>query len=244
MSRFLIIGAYGGIGEKLSSHLAGQGHQLLLCGRDPIKAKQLADKVGQVCFDFDASRIEHFETILPQILEQFGPIDGVVNFAGSILLKSIERTTLDELHRVMQANFETAFLTVKYLAPYLARNQGGSIVLMSSVAARFGMPNHEAIAAAKGAVQGLMLSAAASFASRGVRINAVAPALVETPMSQKIVGTPEAKQASAAMHPVGRIGQPEDVASMIAWLLDPCQSWVTGQIFGVDGGMSTLKSKR
>lgn len=244
MGRFLVIGAYGGIGQKLCSRLVSQGHQLLLCGRDAAKAKSLAADLGHFGFDFDASRVDHFESLLPQILDEFGPIDGVVNLAGSILLKSIERTSLDELHDVMRANFETAFMTVKYLAPYLARQNGGSIVLMSSVAARFGMPNHEAIAAAKGAVQGLMLSAAASYASRGVRINAVAPALVETPMSQKIVSSPEAKQASAAMHPVGRIGQPDDVASMIAWLLEPSQSWVTGQIFGVDGGMSTLKSKR
>jgi NAD(P)-dependent dehydrogenase (short-subunit alcohol dehydrogenase family) len=120
---------------------------------------------------------------------------------------------------------------------------GGSIVLVSSAAARVGLANHEAIAAAKAGVAGLCLAAAASYAARGIRVNAVAPGLVRTPLTAGITGNELALKASTAMHPLGRIGEPEEVAEAIAWLLDAKQSWITGQILGVDGGLATLRGK-
>jgi NAD(P)-dependent dehydrogenase (short-subunit alcohol dehydrogenase family) len=121
--------------------------------------------------------------------------------------------------------------------------KGGSVVLVSSAAARLGLANHEAIAAAKAGVIGLTLSAAATYAARGLRVNAVAPGLVRTPLTARITGSEAALKASTALHALGRIGEPEDVASAIAWLLDPAQSWVTGQVLGVDGGLATLRSR-
>ena len=120
---------------------------------------------------------------------------------------------------------------------------GGSIVLVSSAAARTGLANHEAIAAAKAGVMGLTLSAAASYAARGIRVNCVAPGLVETPLAARITGNEGSLQASKAMHALGRIGQPGDVASAMAWLLDPANSWVTGQVIGVDGGLGTIRPR-
>jgi NAD(P)-dependent dehydrogenase (short-subunit alcohol dehydrogenase family) len=105
------------------------------------------------------------------------------------------------------------------------------------------LSNHEAIAAAKGAINGLVLSAAASYAPRGIRVNAVAPGLVRTPMTSRITGNEASLKASTAMHALGRIGEPEDVASGLAWLLDPAQSWVTGQILGIDGGLGSLRGR-
>ena len=245
MARYLILGGYGGIGEKLCERLTASSHQVLIAGRDGSKAEACAARFGQFGFAMDAREEGSYRTLLSEILERHGPLDGVANLVGSVVLKPVESASLDDVRQAMSTNLETAFFTVKYLAPHLVkREQGGSIVLMSSVAARFGLPNHEVIAAAKGAVQGLMLSAAASYAAKGVRINTVAPALVETPLTQKIVSSDEGRKASAAMHPVGRIGQAEDVASMVAWLLDAQNSWVTGQTFGVDGGMASLKSRR
>jgi 3-oxoacyl-[acyl-carrier protein] reductase len=122
-------------------------------------------------------------------------------------------------------------------------NSGGSIVLVSSAAARIGIANHEAIAAAKAGVAGLTLSAAATYAPRGIRVNCVSPGLVVSGLTQRITSNEASLKASVAMHALGRAGSPEDVASAIAWLLDPEQSWVTGQVLGVDGGLGSLRSR-
>jgi NAD(P)-dependent dehydrogenase (short-subunit alcohol dehydrogenase family) len=121
--------------------------------------------------------------------------------------------------------------------------EGGSVVLVSSAAARVGISNHEAIAAAKAGVIGLMRSAAATYAARGLRFNAVAPGLVRTPMTERITKRPSATSASTAMHALGRLGEPADVARLIAWLLDPEQTWITGQVLGADGGLATVRPR-
>jgi NAD(P)-dependent dehydrogenase (short-subunit alcohol dehydrogenase family) len=121
-------------------------------------------------------------------------------------------------------------------------SSGGSIVLMSSAAAGIGLPNHEAIAACKAGIEGLARSAAATYAAKQIRVNAVAPGLVQTPMTERVWNHPRSAEISLAMHPMGRFGQPEDIARAVCWLLDPSQSWITGQTIGVDGGLGRLKS--
>jgi len=117
------------------------------------------------------------------------------------------------------------------------------VVLVSSAAARIGLANHEAIAAAKAGVAGLVLSAAATYARARIRVNAVAPGLVDTPLARGITSNDLATKASIAMHPLGRLGRPEDVARGILFLLDPVNDWVTGQMLGVDGGLADLKTR-
>ncbi|MBN8558433.1 MAG: SDR family oxidoreductase, partial [Burkholderiales bacterium] len=119
----------------------------------------------------------------------------------------------------------------------------GSIVLCATAAARTGLANHEAIAAAKGGVMGLALSAAATYAGRNIRVNCVAPGLIDTPLAARITSNEAALKASASLHALGRIGRPEDVASGITWLLDPENSWVTGQVIGIDGGLGTVRAR-
>ena len=138
-------------------------------------------------------------------------------------------------------NLGSAFATVRAAAETMP--EGGSVVLLSSAAARVGLPGHEAIAAAKAGIEGLTRSAAATYGSRGLRFNAVAPGLVRTNLTRRIWENSMASAASVAMHALGRLGEPEDVASLIAWLLDRANNWVTGQIFGVDGGLSSVRGK-
>ncbi|HYX39573.1 MAG TPA: SDR family oxidoreductase [Oligoflexus sp.] len=244
MSAILIVGGYGGIGEALTRRLTEQSRSVIVAGRDLSKAETLAARYDQRAMAWDARDEEGWRSALVKMEQQSIKLDGIVNLCGSILIKSVTNMTLDEFRAVFDVNVTTAFLTLKYGAPRLVQEGGGSIVLMSSVAARYGLANHEAIAAAKAAVEGLTLAAAASYAPRQVRVNAVAPALVETPLSQKFVSSDEAKKASAQMHPLGRIGQPDDIASILAMLVDPANNWMTGQVIGVDGGMSRVKPKR
>jgi len=121
--------------------------------------------------------------------------------------------------------------------------KGGSVVLISSSAALLGIPNHEAIAAAKAGINGLVLSAAATYAPMNLRFNAVAPGLVKTALTSSITDNDLSLRLSEAMHPLGRIGSPEEIARAIIFLLDPKNSWITGQIIAVDGGLSTIKQK-
>ena len=171
-----------------------------------------------------------------------GSLDGIVNCVGSILLKSAHQTTDDEWRHTIAANLDSAFATVRAGARTLRRN-GGSIVLMASAAAQVGLPNHEAIAAAKAGVIGLGRSAAATYAANGIRVNMVAPGLVDTPLASAITGSPLMLKASQAMHPLGRIGRPEEIASVITWLLSHQSDWVTGQVIGIDGGLSTIRAR-
>ena len=119
---------------------------------------------------------------------------------------------------------------------------GASIVLISSVAAKTGLPYHASISAAKGGVEGLALALAAELAAQQIRVNVVAPSLTDTPMTQNLLSNPEKREASSKRHPLGKYGQPEDISQAIAFLLSENSSWVTGQVIGIDGGMGRLKT--
>jgi NAD(P)-dependent dehydrogenase (short-subunit alcohol dehydrogenase family) len=122
-------------------------------------------------------------------------------------------------------------------------SSGGAIVLVSTAAAAIGLANHEAIAAAKAGVEGLARSAAATYAARRIRVNCVAPGLVRSALTARITGNESALKASLAMHPLGRVGEPADVARALEFLLDPANDWITGQVLGVDGGLGMLKTR-
>ena len=239
----LVIGAAGGIGTALCHRLAARGAKLILAGRDEERLGALSGLLGCEVAPVDARDFEAVGRTVAAAVERHGRIDGAVNLAGSILLKPAHTTSAQEWDNVLSTNLRTAFALVRAVAPQMSRAGGGSIVLMSSAAARIGLANHDAIAAAKAGVLGLTLASAATYAARGVRINAVAPGLVRTPLAARIVGNDASLKASEAMHPLGRIGEPDEVASSIEWLLDPAQRWVTGQVFGIDGGLATLRSR-
>ena len=143
---------------------------------------------------------------------------------------------------MLATNLTTAFALVRAAAPKM-RREGGAIALVSTAAVATGLANHEAVAAAKGGVEGLVRSAAATYGARGVRVNAVAPGLVVTQQTQRLVDNERQADASRSMHVLDRFGQPEDVASALAWLVDPANDWVTGQVLGVDGGLGHVRTR-
>lgn len=240
-STFVVIGATGGIGSEVCRRLANDGAQLVLGARTERDLDTLASEVGGASFPLDATEFEEVQNIVDFATDEYGQIDGIINTVGSILLKPAHLTSIEEYRETVALNLDTAFYTVKAGARALMRS-GGSIVLTASAVAQVGLNNHEAIASAKAGIIGLTRSAAATYARRGVRVNAVAPGLVETPMSKPILSTDQGRKQSEAMHALGRLGQPEDIARAICWLVDPNNDWVTGQILGVDGGLGSLKT--
>jgi NAD(P)-dependent dehydrogenase (short-subunit alcohol dehydrogenase family) len=227
--------------------LAERGHDLLLAGATEAKLSVLADELTAispgryVVHTLDATKSSEVDAAFERATAEFGSVTGATNLVGSIVLKPAHITSDAELFDTIAKNLHTAFFTVRAAAKAMAG--GGSIVLASTVATRIGLANHDAIAAAKGGVNGLVLSAAATYAAKGIRVNAVAPGLVRTPLAAKITSSEIALKASTAMHPLGRIGEPADVATVIALLLDPAASWITGQIVGIDGGLGSVRGK-
>lgn len=233
MANFLIIGASSGIGQQTLQELKDHGHSVFTTARS--NEKITPDSM------LDATDFESVNKAFEKAQEKLGTLDGVVNFAGSLLLKPAHSTTQAEYHEVINASLTTAFATVRGAGKYMT--QGGSVVLISSAAASIGLPNHEAIAAAKAGINGLMRSAAATYAEKNLRFNVVAPGLTETPLTQKITSNQTSLQYSLNMHPLGRIGTAQDIANAVVFLLDPNNSWITGQVLNVDGGLSMLKTK-
>ena len=236
---FVILGGAGGLGRSIAEALAADGARLLLAGRALDRLSPVAAALGATAHECDATSFAEVEALLTEARGRHGRVAGVVNAVGSILLKPAHLTSEAELDETLRLNLRTAFAAVRAAARVMT--DGGSVLLFSSSAAETGLPNHEAIAAAKGAVSALVRSAAATYAPRRLRINAIAPGLVDTPLSARITGNAKSLEVSTAMHPMGRIGTPADIVAPARWLLDPASDWVTGQVIGVDGGMSALR---
>ena len=239
----IVLGATGGIGSAVARKAADRGARLVLGARTEASLQMLAAETDGTPHPLDATKADAVHGIVQAALEQHGRVDGLVNCVGSILLKPAHLTSEEEYRQTLALNLDSAFFAVKSASRAMMKT-GGSIVLCSSAVARTGLFNHEAIAAAKAGIVGLMQSAAATYAQRGVRVNCVAPGLVETPMSARLTSNEAARKASEAMHALGRLGTPADVAEAIDWLLDTDRSgWVTGQVIGVDGGLGTVRPR-
>ncbi|MFM8434002.1 MAG: SDR family NAD(P)-dependent oxidoreductase [Planctomycetia bacterium] len=241
-SRVLILGGTGGIGSALARIVVASGGRVFLAGRDAAKLEALGGEIGMPSAPVDATDLDAVDACADRAAEALGGLTGIANCVGSILLKPAHLTSPAEWHTTLAQNLTSGFGCVR-VAGRLLKADGGSVVLVSSAAARIGLANHEAIAAAKAGLEGLVRSAAATYAKHRIRFNAVAPGLVRTPLTRGIVSTELAEKASLAMHPLGRLGEPGDVARAIAFLLDPAQDWITGQVLGVDGGLADVKAR-
>lgn len=237
-----VIGAGGGVGQALCRRLAGRGVVLIGAGRDEDRLAAVSEHCAST-IKLDAKDPQAVADAVAKIVDEHGRIDGAVNLAGSLLLKPAHSTTPEEFRETIEQNLMTAFHLVRAAAQPMARKGGGSVVLMTSAVAEHGFPAHEAIASAKAGVIALARSAAASYASRGVRFNCVAPGLTETPLASQIFKSEPALKASLAMHADGKAGQPEQVASAIDFLLHGDQEHITGQVLAVDGGLSKVHAK-
>jgi 3-oxoacyl-[acyl-carrier protein] reductase len=237
---FLVLGATGGIGSALARRLAKSGAHLALAARTAETVESLARETGGIAIRLDATWPTEVDAAIARTVAEYGRLDGVAHCVGSLLLKPAHSTTDEEWDQALLANLSSAFYVLRAASRVMQRT-GGSIVLISSAAASTGLANHEAIAAAKGGIAAISISGAATYASRNIRVNCVAPGLVRTPLTARLTENEASLKASQGMHPLGRIGEPGDVAAAIAFLLDPENHWITGQVLGVDGGLATLK---
>jgi 3-oxoacyl-[acyl-carrier protein] reductase len=241
-SNFVVLGASGGIGYSLCRRLSEAGHRVFVVGRDQEKTQRLGEELGAPWTTCDATDAESVASCIEAAERELGRIDGAAHCVGSLLLKPGHLTSAADWGRTIATNLNSAFYLLRAVIPKMKKS-GGSLVFLSSAAARIGLANHEAIAAAKAGVQGLTIAAAATYGPQGIRVNCVAPGLVDTPLANRITSNEQSLKASQSMHVLGRIGRAEDVASAIHWLLDGNQSWVTGQVIGVDGGLGVVRSR-
>lgn len=231
MKNYVIVGASSGIGLELAQQLHDQGHQVFAYSRRPLPP-HLAD-VSWTSTDVTDS---HFTlNNLPD------SVHGFAYCPGSINLKPFHRMSTDDFRKELEINTVGAFSALQQVYPKLkSAGPDASAVLFSTVAVQTGMTFHAGIAAAKGAVEGLVRALAAEWAPN-IRINAIAPSLTDTPLAAQLLSTDEKRQNVVQRHPLRRVGTPTDMANAALFLLSEKSGFVTGQVLHVDGGMGRLK---
>ncbi len=230
MKNILLIGGSYGIGQALANKLSST-YNIHIASRTN---ENISEAITYHTFDVMEDDIATLK--LPDT------IDGLVFCPGSINLRPFAALKLEEFEADMQLNFFSLVKVVKNLIPKLKNSEQASLVFFSTVAVKVGMPYHTSVAAAKGAIEGFAKALAAEYAP-SFRVNVIAPSLTDTPLASKLLSSDEKKVKMAERHPLKRVGTVDDIASVAAFLLSDESSWMTGQIIGVDGGMSTLQAK-
>lgn len=228
MKNILLIGGSYGIGLALAKELQFD-NRVFIASRTNENIVDL--NVTHIPFDAATDTLD--TTLLPE------SIDGLVYFPGSINLRPFRALKMEAFENDMHINFFNMVKVLQTVLPNLTASTQSSVVLFSSVAASMGMPFHSSIAAAKGAVEGFAKALAAEYAPK-IRVNVIAPSLTDTPLANKFLNSDEKKEKSAQRNPLKKVGSAKDLAQTASFLLSDKSSWISGQIFHVDGGMSTL----
>jgi len=228
MKNILLIGGSYGIGLAIAKELQYE-NKVFVASRTNEEIAEM--HVTHIPFDATTDTLDTSK--LPEI------IDGLVYCPGSINLRPFKGLKPDAFESDLQINFISLVKVIQSVLPNLTASNQSSIVLFSSVAASMGMPFHTSVAASKGAIEGFAKALAAEYAPK-IRVNVIAPSLTDTPLAEKFLSNDDKKEKSAQRHPLKRVGTSNDMAQMASFLLSEKSSWISGQIFHVDGGMSTL----
>lgn len=237
----LITGAAGGLGKSLADHLAADEWELIVTSRDADRLKKaFGDKHLQICTDCSTREgarkifeIAQGRALIPQAF---------AHCVGNIRLGALHRISEADYEDSIKANLTSAFHSLAaFVANLREHNLPGSAVLVSSVAAQIGTQNHEAVAAAKAGVEGLARGTAATYASYGIRVNVVAPGIMESPATERLLATDALKSAAAKQYPLPGIGTTAELAELMAWLMSNRSNRVTAQVWSVDGGFTGVR---
>lgn len=239
---YLLLGGSGGVGSALARILTSRGETVHLFGRDAERLDAVASELGgatSTCVDvMDTAALRG---AIESVSTGSEGIAGLAYCVGSIVLKPLKRATEDDFLEAFRLNSVGAALAVQAAESGLRRAKG-SVVLFSTIAAGSGFLNHTVTSAAKGATEALSRSLAADLAP-DVRVNCIAPSLLRTPLARSLTENEVIAKSIAQLHPLPRLGEAEDAASLAAFLLRPDSSWITGQVIALDGGRSTLRVK-
>jgi 3-oxoacyl-[acyl-carrier protein] reductase len=226
----ILVGASSGIGLALAERIQAEGDRVHALSRTK---GGLSSEVP-----FYPCDVLEWDIPLPSLQGEF---DGLVYLPGTITLQPFKQLTLETIRKDWELNTLGAIRMIHHFLPQMNTVAGSSLVLMSSIAATLGMPFHASIASAKASIEGLTRSLAAELAPH-IRVNAVAPSLTDTPLAAELLSTPARRENLAKRHPLQSLGSPGDIASAISFLLSDESKWMTGQVFHVDGGLSSCRS--
>lgn len=241
MGRYLIYGGNGGIGSAIARRLSKAGHDLVLAGRNEEELKEIGESLSAKTITCDVLKEGAIEACAKEAGNQ---LDGLCYAVGSINLKPFAKISEEDILDDFRLNALGAAKAFQASAKALTNAENGaSALFFSTVAVDQGFSAHTSIAMAKGAVVGLVRTLATEYAPK-VRVNAIAPSLVDSPLGQTVAGNDKMADAVAKMHAIPRLGKPDDIAAMGELLLSDAGSWITGQVIGVDGGRSSIRVMR
>ena len=232
--KYLIFGATGSIGSSLAEQMVNLGFNIHLVGRSETETKDISEKLG--CTFTIANVLEN--GFIEKVKNDIQEVKGVAYCVGSIDLKPLRMITEEDFNKCMKLNLYSAVEVIKGYQESLKKSKG-SVVLFSTVAAQRGFTNHTIIASSKAAVEGLTVSLAAEFAPN-IRVNCIAPSLTNSKIAEPMLKNKALADGIAKAHPLKRLGEGKDSASLAKFLITDDSSWVTGQIIAVDGGRSKL----
>ena len=230
----LVVNGSGSIGSALVSELSNEGANVV------YTSSKDSNSFPSESIHWKYAGEDSVKELFEEIKSKFDRLDAVVNCLGSIFIKPAHLTDVSDFDQTLDINLRSSFFIIKEAVPMMKKN-GGNMLFFSSAASNIGLANHEAIAAAKGGLEGLVKSAAATYSKNNIRVNAIALGLVESNLSSKIVANPMSLEISKKMHSLGRIGSPDSISKIAKQLIIDENSWITGSIINLDGGLSTTK---
>lgn len=236
----IITGGGSGIGKAIAAAFVREGARVVICGRDAGKLERASREIGSSCLAVTADVSDQGtpDKLVRQTLERFGRIDTLVNNAGVLLPGTAESLTETEWDQTHNINVRAVWRLSRAVLPHMRSTGGGSIINIASVLSSLGARNRVAYAASKGAVLAMTRAMALDHATEKIRINCICPGIVETEMVAAFNADENARQQRIAAHPMGRFGQPEDMAGLAVFLASDEAAWITGASFPADGGYS------